>query len=289
MADHLAFIGRRGIGTSSVVANIAAALVDVGFRVAVLGFSPLADSTRLLIGAATVATVSDQVRAHSPVTLDSVVHRGFKDIFCIELGGDGTQTPDQAVAALDRLEEERILSLLHPDFVLYDLSGSLPRELLVAVAGRIALQRIVVVSTADYTSLTGVNSLYALFSAQSSLKERLPFAGLILNRIRSSFAESFVTDFAFRTHTRSLGTIPDSEIVRQCELYDKTVIEASPLSNQSYCYRRLGNQLFDEMQSTKGRFQPNPFTLQQLKVWSREWADRLYALENGLVTDGLSI
>jgi nitrogenase iron protein NifH len=78
-------------------------------------------------------------------------------------------------------------------------------------------------------------------------------------------------------------------MVRQCELYGKTVIEASPLSNQSYFYRRLANQIVDESRTLTIKHQPTPLSQEQLRHWAREWADRLYALENGLVTDGAAI
>jgi nitrogenase iron protein NifH len=78
-------------------------------------------------------------------------------------------------------------------------------------------------------------------------------------------------------------------MVRQCELYGKTVIEASPLSNQSYFIRRLANQIVDESHILTVKQQPQPFTREKLRTWAREWADRLFALENGLVTDGAAI
>jgi nitrogenase iron protein NifH len=78
-------------------------------------------------------------------------------------------------------------------------------------------------------------------------------------------------------------------MVRQCELYGKTVIEASPLSNQSYFYRRLANQIADELHRQTSSHLPKPLSPDQLRLWARDWADRLFALENGLVSDGAAI
>jgi nitrogenase iron protein NifH len=112
---------------------------------------------------------------------------------------------------------------------------------------------------------------------------------LIPNGISSSFEESFISDFALKTDTRTLGRIPRSQMVRQCELYGKTVIEASPLSNQSYFYRRLANQIADELHRQASSHLPKPLNPDQLRSWARDWADRLFALENGLVSDGAAI
>jgi len=78
-------------------------------------------------------------------------------------------------------------------------------------------------------------------------------------------------------------------MVRQCELYGKTIIEAAPLSNQAYFYRRLANQIVDVSQSSQQVSLPLPMKPEQLRNWAQEWGDRIYALENGLVSDGAAI
>jgi nitrogenase subunit NifH len=113
--------------------------------------------------------------------------------------------------------------------------------------------------------------------------------GLILNSITSSFEEAFVNDFAFHTNARAIGKVPRSLVVRQCELYGQTVIESRPQSNQSYYYRRLANQVVDATGTLYSGNMPQPMSAERLRAWSLEWADRIYALENGLVTDGGSI
>jgi nitrogenase iron protein NifH len=138
-------------------------------------------------------------------------------------------------------------------------------------------------------SLTAINSIIVQLERLADNRVPIPFGGLVPNGISSSFEESFIADFAKHTGTHTLGRIPRSLMVRQCELYGKTVIEASPLSNQSYFYRRLANQIADESRALTVKRQPDPFSREQLKLWAREWADRLFALENGLVTDGAAI
>ncbi len=113
--------------------------------------------------------------------------------------------------------------------------------------------------------------------------------GLILNSITSSFEEAFVNDFAFHTNARTIGKVPRSLVVRQCELYGNTVIESKPQSNQSYYYRRLANQIADSVGTIYSGNLPQPMSAERLRAWSLEWADRIYALENGLVTDGAAI
>jgi nitrogenase subunit NifH len=113
--------------------------------------------------------------------------------------------------------------------------------------------------------------------------------GLILNSISSSFEEAFANDFAYHTNARTLGKVPRSLVVRQAELYGQTVIESKPLSNQSYYYRRLAHQIVDATSAIYSGNLPRSMSPERLRSWSLEWADRIYALENGLVSDGAAI
>ena len=56
--------GKGGIGKSTTVANVAAALAEEGLRVAVVGCDPKADSTRCLMGRR-IPSVLDQLRTGS--------------------------------------------------------------------------------------------------------------------------------------------------------------------------------------------------------------------------------
>lgn len=291
MADHIAFLGKGGVGTSTLISNISAALVEAGFRVLQIGCGLKGDSCSVLNGGLAIPTVWDQYGKDGTITFDSVVRRGFKDTFCIELGSPQNEqdTASGTAQALDLLLKHGLTSSLSPDFVLYDLSGDQTCGDVQALSEKIALHRIFAVTTADFKSLTTVNSIMVLLERFADNHVPTPFGGLLPNGIASAFEESFIADFAKHTGTHTLGKIPRSLMVRQCELYGKTVIEASPLSNQSYFYRRLANQIVDESHTLTIKQQPKPLSQEQLRSWALEWADRLYALENGLVTDGASI
>jgi nitrogenase iron protein NifH len=287
MTEHIVLYGKGGVGTSTLISNISAALVEAGFRVLQIGCSLKGDSCGILNGGFPVPTVWDQHGKQGAITFDTVVSRGFKGTYCIELGGP--QGASGTLQALDLLLQHDLISSLCPDFVFYDISGDQAGGLLHALQEKIDLHRIFAVTTADYMSLTSVNSMLVQLERLADNRVPVPFGGLLPNGIASSFEESFISDFALQTHTHTLGRIPRSLMVRQCELYGKTVIEASPLSNQSYFYRRLANQIVDESQKPTINRQPRPFSQEQLRSWAREWADRLFALENGLVSDGAAI
>jgi nitrogenase iron protein NifH len=290
MTEHLAFFGKGGVGTSTLISNISAALVEAGFRVLQIGCSLKGDSCGMLNGGSQIPSIWDQYRKGGAITFDTVVSRGFKDTYCIELGSPKLeQGVSGTVQALVLLLEHNLIPSFCPDLVIYDISGDQSGEMLCALSEKINLNRIFVVTTADFKSLLFVNEIMSLLQRRPNKSAPVPFGGLIPNGIASSFEESFIADFAKKTGAHKLGKIPRSLIVRQCELYGKTVIEASPLSNQSYFYRRLANQIIDETRTLTVKQLPMPMTHEVLKAWGHGWADRLYALENGLVTDGAAI
>jgi nitrogenase iron protein NifH len=269
---------------------LSAALVEAGFRVLQIGFSRQGDSCAILNSGSPIPTVRDQYERSGTISFDSVVSRGFKDTYCIEMGSPpGVQGAVWVEQGIDLLLQHDLIPALVPDFVLYDVSGDQTRRVLHALCEKIDLHRVFAVTTADFMSLTAVNSLLLQLELFGTNHVPVPFGGLLPNGIASAFEESFIADFARYAGTYTLGRVPRSLMVRQCELYGKTVIEAAPLSNQSYFYRRLANQIADESHVLTVKQPPQPFSREQLRTWAREWADRLFALENGLVSDGAAI
>ena len=243
MTHHIALYGTEGVGKSTLVANISAALVETGFSV--LLREPAGSAAR---SAAEASGVSAE--------------------------------PDPA----------QVVEQTNPDYVLYDISGDCPYATLHEVIRQVDVTRLFVATSADFKALQAANDAFG-FLEQYNDESSAPvlMGGLILNNITSSFEEAFVNDFAYHTNTRIIGKVPRSLVVRQCELYGQTVIEARPQSNQSFYYRRLANKIVDASWSDNCDNHPRPMSPERLRAWSLEWADLIYALENGLVTDGAAI
>ena len=293
MTHHIALYGKGGVGITTLAANISASMVEAGFSVMLVGCDSKADSTSLLNNGFPVANVLDQMRNKSTITVDSIVHTGFKGIRCVELGDPGYSdvfTSTGISSAVKEIKRLQLFEQIDSDFVLYDISGDSSHTVLQAVIRQIGLTRLFVVTTADFKALQTANDTFSFleqYNAESDVP--IPMGGLILNSITSSFEEAFVNDFAFHTNARTIGKVPRSLIVRQSELYGNTVIELKPQSNQSYYYRRLANRIFDSVGAIYSGSLPQPMSAVRLRAWSLEWADRIYALENGLVTDGAAI
>jgi nitrogenase iron protein NifH len=293
MTQHIALYGKGGVGKTTLVSNISAALVEAGFSAVLVGCDLDGDSCSLLHGGFPVRSVLDQIRNQATLTAESIIQTGFKGVGCVELGDSGcleARTVADVTKALKALGQVRPFEQISPDYVLYDISGDGSGAVLQAVIQQVDICRLFVVTTSDFSALQSANGAFSFleqYNGESNVP--IPMGGLILNSIANSFEEALVNDFAYRTNARTVGKVPRSLVVRQCELYGSTVIESRPQSNQSYYYRRLANRIVDATGALYSSNLPQPLSAERLRAWSLEWADRIFALENGLVTDGAAI
>ena len=60
------------------------------------------------------------------------------------------------------------------------------------------------------------------------------------------------------------------------------MIEAAPLSNHAYIYRRLAKHIIENLET----FQPRPLSQEKLRNWARGWGDMILELETGIIGKG---
>lgn len=286
MTQHIAIYGRGGAGKSTLASNLAAAMAEIGHRVVLVGCDPTGDSTILLHGEKPRPSVIELLRAGERPTIEQLVTKGYRGTACIEVGDPfliGECAASGIGRAINLLHDLDAFGRLDPDVVFYDLPGE-PGCSGYAVASLV--RKAFIVTSADVMSLSTANSLFRIIGQRGS---NVPLAGaLIANGLTGSFEESLVDDFARRVNSRVIGSVPRSLVVKQCELYGKTVIEAAPLSNHSYHYRRLVRHVIDERVIAALPI-PRPLSPGELKTWARSWGDRLYELEHGVIRDGAGI
>ena len=125
--------GKGGIGKSTTVSNVAAAMAEEGLRVAVVGCDPKADTTRCLMGRKIPSVLELMAASGVP----EVAFIGYRGILCIESGGPepGTGCAGRGIAAA--LQEIRSRKLLEGmDVVLYDVLGMWSAAGSVCLCGR---------------------------------------------------------------------------------------------------------------------------------------------------------
>lgn len=286
-ARHIAFYGKGGVGKSTIATTVSAALAEKGLRVILIGCDPRNDSTRLLRGEQEQPAVLDLLRTGRKPGIDDVAVVGFGGVLCIELG-DIFQTADCAgqgmEAALSYLRDGGLFDAHDPHVVFYDVPGEILCGGLAAPLRNSLVEKAYVVSSPDIVSLYTANSIFSTISRYAD-QGGARLGGIIANGLTTSFAESYIADFAAHTKSPVVSFVPRSLTILQSELYGKTIIEAAPLSNQAYLCRKLALQIVGSNDATI----PEPLSPAGLRSWARQWGDRIFELETGIIREGASI
>jgi nitrogenase iron protein NifH len=262
MMKKLAFYGKGGIGKSTTAANVSAAMAESGQRVCQIGCDPKNDSTRLLLGRICTETVLDVVRQYGEaVTVEQVVHNGFKGVKCVEAGGPepGVGCAGRGIiVALEKLKQ--LNAIAEDEVVLYDVLGDV-------VCGGFAVPiregyatDIYIVSSGELMSLYAANNI-AKGVARYAGRGPVRLGGIIGNSRSIDREKELLEEFAGLLNTKLVAYIPRDKTVNQAEIRKKTVIEWAPASAQAEVYRRLAGFVLTNTELTK----PTPLTFTALE------------------------
>ncbi len=245
----LAIYGKGGIGKSTTVSNLAAALADRGLRVMQIGCDPKADSTGSLHHKGNVDTVLQLVREKKDdFTLEDMVHEGYGGVICVEAGGP---TPGMGcagrgiIAALEKLAQKGAYEKYQPDVVFYDVLGDVVcGGFSMPMRGGYADKVFIITSGENMAIHAAANIAMAVENFKGRGYAQL--GGLILNRRNVKNEEDKVNELASDINSQIVGVLSRSETVQAAEELNQTVIEAFPDSEMADEYRALAVRLMKE-------------------------------------------
>ena len=252
--------GKGGIGKSTIVSNIAAALAEDNSRtVMVMGCDPKSDSTRNLAGRR-ITTVLDVFRAKGPdkMKLEEIVFEGFNGVYCVESGGPepGVGCAGRGViTAADMLVRLGAFNDLKPDVVIYDVLGDV-------VCGGFAMplrkglaDDVYIVTTCDPMAIYAANNICKGIKRFADRGE--VFLGGIIYNGRSVVDEpTIIEGFAARLGAKVMGKIPMSKLIPRAEIRHKTVLEYAPDSEIADMFRDLALAICEN----DDRIKPEPLS-----------------------------
>ena len=242
----IAVYGKGGIGKSTTISNVAAAMAEQGLTVMQIGCDPKADSTVLLWHGKPVETVLDRVRNRkNDFTLSDMVMEGYRGVLCVEAGGPapGMGCAGRGIiTALEKLAEKGAYEVYQPDVVIYDVLGDVVcGGFSMPMRGGYADQVFVLTSGENMAIHAAANIAMAVENFKNRGYAKL--GGIILNRRNVKHEEEKVQELCEDIHSRVIGTLSRSETVTDAEELAMTVLEARPDSEMAQEYRRLAGQI----------------------------------------------
>ena len=244
----LAVYGKGGIGKSTTVSNLAAAMADLGLKVMQIGCDPKADSTTGLHGKKKVDTVLELVRTRkNDFSLDDMVTVGYGGVICVEAGGP---TPGLGcagrgiIAALEKLAEKGAYETYKPDVVIYDVLGDV-------VCGGFSMpmrsgyaDKVFVITSGENMA---IHAAANIAMAVENFKGRgyATLGGIILNRRNVKNEDAKVRELAEDIGSTVIAALSRSDTVQEAEELGKTVVEAFPNSPMAAEYRALAKTIME--------------------------------------------
>lgn len=244
----IAIYGKGGIGKSTTVSNVAAALAESGLKVMQIGCDPKADSTIQLRHGEPVPTVLDLYKEKKQsLQLEDMVRIGYNGVICVEAGGP---TPGLGCAgrgiitALEKLKETGAYEIYQPDVILYDVLGDV-------VCGGFTMpmrngyaDKVFILTSGENMA---IHAAANIAMAVENFKNRgyATLGGLILNRRNVPREEEKVQELADDFHTSVIGMLSHSEQVILAEEQGKTLMECYPDSAMAEEYRALARAMID--------------------------------------------
>ena len=244
----IAVYGKGGIGKSTTVSNVAAALAEKGLKVMQIGCDPKADSTMQLRHGKAVPTVLELVNQRkNDFELEDMVRIGFGGVVCVEAGGP---TPGMGCAgrgiitALEKLKEKGAYEVYQPDVVLYDVLGDVVCGGFAAPIREGYAEKVLIVTSGEKMALYAANNIS---SAVRNFEDRsyARIFGIVLNHRNVENETQKVQAFSEESGIPIVGEIPRSDEIIRYEDQGKTVIEGNSKSKISERFYDLAKKLLE--------------------------------------------
>jgi nitrogenase subunit NifH len=244
--EKIAFLGKGGIGKSTILANVSVLYSRMGRRVLHVGCDPKHDSSILFTHGLEVPTVVDQIVSHGRIREQEVLLTGREGIDFIEAGGPepGVGCAGRGIAkTLEFLESSGLLERRRYDVVLFDLLGDI-------VCGGFGTplrkgfgRKVVIVVSEELLSLYAANNIAR--AVVNTASNGVVLAGLVANLRDDDADVAMIERFALALGTRVLAVLRRDPAFRVAEYERLTLAEHDPGSESVERMSRLASAILE--------------------------------------------
>ena len=245
---RIAIYGKGGIGKSTTVSNMSAALAGQGYTVMQIGCDPKADSTISLRRGRELTPVPDTYRDKvKDIELEDMYTIGYNGVICVEAGGPtpGIGCAGRGVAkALDLLKQRNFEQVLHPDVVFYDVLGDVVCGGFSMPLRRNYADDVYVISSGEQMAIYAAMNLGL---AMESFKRRghNGLSGIIANKRSVHGEDEKLQILSEDLECPIVGVIEHSMVVKKASDDALTVAEAYPSDPMVDVYTKIALDLIN--------------------------------------------
>jgi nitrogenase iron protein NifH len=244
--ERIVFLGKGGIGKSTILANLGVIYARMGNRVLHVGCDPKHDSSILLTSRLDVPTVVDQLVTTGDIDEHKVIVEGREGIDFIEAGGPepGVGCAGRGIARmLEFFKETGLVERRGYDIVLFDLLGDI-------VCGGFATplrkgfgQKVFIVVSDELMSLYAANNIAR--AVVNCSPNGVVLGGLVANLKDTRADMGIVERFAGLLGSRVLSVIRRDPRLREAEYSRVTLSEHAPRSKTVKLLGALATDILD--------------------------------------------
>ncbi|RHP32322.1 nucleotide-binding protein [Lachnotalea sp. AF33-28] len=267
MIQKIGFLGKGGIGKSTIICHLSAALSNMGYHVLQIGNDISLNSTAILRGDQDIIPVLEEYREKYVLNLEDYIVKSGCGVYCMELGSldPGVGCMARSIDMIDdMLVSQGIYDKLALDFLFYDVSVDSPCSGYMLPIRNHAWSRSVIFINSGFPSIATANCILNTIKSHSA-HQTLPVQ-LIISEDERAHNCGLPAAFAEAVNVPVLSCVHQCHRLEECSELGRTIYQSSPDCAECVTLNGLAQKLLEDVRCSDIQ----PFQRKDLLEWNRK-------------------